>query len=84
MSSNSSRDYIETNVFVSLSLFFTKHALTKLIKGAKAILCTLNTAGSVFLRKTVGDNFDTLFLDEAAQVRHASMVRCIAKQYRNN
>lgn len=43
-------------------------ALTNMIKSAKAVLCTLNTAGSSFLRKTVNGRFDTLFLDEAAQV----------------
>jgi hypothetical protein len=45
-----------------------QHILSKLIGKAKAVLCTLNTAGSSFLRKAVDGKFDTLFLDEAAQV----------------
>lgn len=47
-------------------------ALTNMIKSAKAVMCTLNTAGSSFLRKTVNGRFDTLFLDEAAQVRYTA------------
>lgn len=45
-----------------------QHALSSRIASANAVLCTLNTAGSRFLRKAVGLKFDTLFLDEAAQV----------------
>jgi hypothetical protein len=45
-----------------------QHKLKDIIVKAKAVLCTLNTAGSSFLRRAVEDKFDTLFLDEAAQV----------------
>ena len=42
--------------------------LRKIVSRAKVVLCTLNTAGSIFLRKSLGQKFHTLFLDEAAQV----------------
>lgn len=45
-----------------------QHFLNSIIASAKVVLCTLNTAGSHFLRKAVDSKFDTLFLDEAAQV----------------
>jgi hypothetical protein len=51
--------------------------MSKLIRDAKAVLCTLNTAGSSFLRKAIDGKFDTLFLDEAAQVSDQYYYRII-------
>ena len=43
-------------------------AVHRIMSTSKVVLCTLNTAGSSFLRKSVGNKFTTMFLDEAAQV----------------
>lgn len=43
--------------------------LQQTISRANVVLCTLNTAGSTFLRKSLHGKFNTLFLDEASQVR---------------
>ena len=45
-----------------------QRVLCNLLADAKVVLCTLNTAGSTFLRRALGGRFNTLFLDEAAQV----------------
>ena len=42
--------------------------LRSIISNSDVVLCTLNTAGSTFLRKALDGKFHTLFLDEAAQV----------------
>jgi len=48
-----------------------QRVLRNLLADAKVVLCTLNTAGSTFLRRALGGRFNTLFLDEAAQVSSA-------------
>lgn len=53
-----------------------QQAMRKIISKAKVVLCTLNTAGSSFLRKTLCGKFDTLFLDEAAQVSIYACCMC--------
>ena len=45
-----------------------QRVLRNLLADSKVVLCTLNTAGSTFLRRALGGRFNTLFLDEAAQV----------------
>jgi hypothetical protein len=42
--------------------------LRKLLSEAKVVLSTLNVAGSSLLRDALGGKFNTLFIDEAAQV----------------
>ena len=45
-----------------------QQALVDFIDKAKVVLCTMNTAGSHFIRQAVRGKFDTLFIDEAAQI----------------
>ena len=55
--------------------FKGQNVLLRNVSVAQVVLCTLNTSGSSFLRKALYRKFDTLFLDEAAQV---SICSCIS------
>lgn len=66
--STSINDLMEHCPHIDLDSKKGQHFLTNILASAKVVLCTLNTAGSHFLQKAVNAKFDTLFLDEAAQV----------------
>ena len=55
-----------------------QRVLRNLLADSKVVLCTLNTAGSTFLRRALGGRFNTLFLDEAAQVSFAPLYTVIS------
>ena len=55
-----------------------KHVLSRMMKTAKVVLCTLNSSGSTFLRKGAGKR-SLLFLDEAGQSPESEFY--IATQY---
>jgi hypothetical protein len=67
-SSTSLNDLMKHCPLIDLDSKKGQRFLNNIIASAKVVLCTLNTAGSHFLRKAVDSKFDTLFLDEAAQV----------------
>ena len=45
--------------------------MARILSSAKVVLCTLNSAGSKFLRRIVAGKFDTVIIDEAGQCTEA-------------